>query len=196
MERRTGTGDQGGFTYLALLWWVAITGAALGALGDYWSTTLLREKEAELIFIGEQYQQALERYGATGLFPKRLEQLLGDESSKLPRRYLRKMFIDPMTGNERWGTVTLSDGQIIGVYSLSDKQPMKVAGFSERNSNFKNKKRYSEWQFIASNARQSFRPSPTTASLAAPRPAVCRLRRQRHGRRGCPESRIRPPKRS
>jgi type II secretory pathway pseudopilin PulG len=155
MERRTGTGDQGGFTYLALLWWVAITGAALGALGDYWSTTLLREKEAELIFIGEQYQQALERYGATGRFPKRLEQLLGDESSKLPRRYLRKIFIDPMTGNERWGTVTLSDGQIIGVYSLSDKQPMKVAGFSERNSNFKNKKRYSEWQFIASNAPQS-----------------------------------------
>jgi type II secretory pathway pseudopilin PulG len=161
MAHRSGTGKQGGFTYLALLWWVAITGAALGVVGDFWSTTLQREKEAELIFIGEQFQSALERYGAAGRFPKRLEELLGDESSKLPRRYLRKIFIDPMTGNERWGTVTLPDGQIVGVHSLSDRQPIKLAGFSGRNTGFADKKRYSEWLFVAANA-------PQTSSLKSP----------------------------
>jgi type II secretory pathway pseudopilin PulG len=158
MAPRSGTGKQGGFTYLALLWWVAITGAGLGALGDYWSSTLQREKEAELIFIGEQYQAALESYGATGRFPKRLEDLLGDANAKPVRRYLRRIFIDPMTGNERWGTVTLFDGQIIGVHSLSDRQPMKMAGFSDKNANMANKKRYSEWQFIAANAPQTSQP--------------------------------------
>ena len=161
MAHPSGTGNQGGFTYLALLWWVAITGAALGVVGDFWSATLQREKEADLLFIGEQYQSALERFGATGRFPKRLEELLGDNSTKLPRRYLRKIFIDPMTGNERWGTVTLADGQIIGVHSLSDRQPMKLAGFSGTNAGFANKKRYSEWLFVAANA-------PQTSSLKPP----------------------------
>lgn len=163
MALRSGTGKQGGFTYLALLWWVAITGAALGVVGDFWSTTLQREKEADLLFIGEQYQSALERFGANGRFPKRLEELLGDDSTKLPRRYLRKIFIDPMTGNERWGTVTLSDGQIIGVHSLSDREPLKLAGFSGTNTGFANKKRYSEWLFVAANA-------PQTGSLKPPVP--------------------------
>lgn len=163
MARPIATGKQQGFTYIVLLMWVMLTGAALGAVAEVWSTAQRRDREAELLFIGEQFQSALERYGAMGRFPKRLEDLLGDEKSVPPKRYLRQIYPDPMTGLSNWRTVTLGDGQIVGVYSSSDQEPLKTAGFKERNAAFANKKRYSEWVFMAANAPGTVLPKTTTA---------------------------------
>lgn len=159
MARPIVTGRQAGFTYIVLLMWVALTGAALGAIAEVWSAAQRREREAELLFVGEQFQVALERYGASGRFPKRLEDLLGDEKSVPTRRYLRQIYIDPMTGTNRWGTVSLPDGQIVGVYSTSDEAPMKIAGFKEKNASFAKKQRYSEWVFRAVNAPGTVLPN-------------------------------------
>ena len=51
-----------GFTYLALLIAVAITAGALAAAGGLYSHVSQREKERELLFIGEQFRQAIALY--------------------------------------------------------------------------------------------------------------------------------------
>lgn len=154
------TGRQGGFTYLTLILWVAITGAALGGVAEVWSTAQRRDNEAELLHVGEQFQSALERHGATGRFPQRLEELLGDDKSLPLRRYLRRIYIDPISGRSDWGVVTLADGQIIGIHSLSDREPLKRRGFAEKYAAFADKARYSEWVFVAANAPGMALPKP------------------------------------
>src|SRR5512139_3904561 len=59
VELRT---QNSGFTYIALLAAIVILGISMGAAGKYWSYVLQREKEEELLFRGEQYRLAIERY--------------------------------------------------------------------------------------------------------------------------------------
>ena len=61
---RSGRGgpSQGGFTYLALLIAVALIGIGLVAASEVWSQSRQREKEQELLFIGEQFRQAIGMY--------------------------------------------------------------------------------------------------------------------------------------
>jgi type II secretory pathway pseudopilin PulG len=51
-----------GFTYLSLLIVVAITAGALAAAGGVYSQAAQREKERELLFVGEQFRQAIALY--------------------------------------------------------------------------------------------------------------------------------------
>ena len=53
---------QRGFTYLAVLFIVATITAGLALIGEMWETAAKREKEAELLFIGDQYRKANGRY--------------------------------------------------------------------------------------------------------------------------------------
>ena len=53
---------QAGFTLLGLLFVVAGLGVAMAAVGTAWETRARREKEAELLFVGEQYAQAIAGY--------------------------------------------------------------------------------------------------------------------------------------
>ena len=50
---------QRGFTYLAVLFAVAILGAVLGASAVVWHAQAQRDKEQELLFIGHAYRQAI-----------------------------------------------------------------------------------------------------------------------------------------
>lgn len=149
MERRTVNGRQRGFTYVGLLIAIAIIGAGLAAVGQVWHTTLRHEREKELLFAGDQFRLAINRYfKANGRYPSRLEDLLLDDRSQTIRRHLRKMYIDPMTGLAEWGVVK-SDNVIVGVYSLSEDEPLKKATFAARDADFENKNKYSEWIFMA-----------------------------------------------
>jgi len=51
-----------GFTYLAVLFIVAILLGGLALVGEMWETSARREKEAELLFIGNQYRRAVGFY--------------------------------------------------------------------------------------------------------------------------------------
>ncbi len=62
-----GATEQRGFTYLMLLLWVVIAGVMLAALGTSWSLMARREREAELVWRGEQYQRALASYMRAGV---------------------------------------------------------------------------------------------------------------------------------
>ncbi len=142
-----------GFTYIGVLVLVAMMGAALAAAGQVWHTMQKREKEQELLFIGHQFQLALNRYashtpGQGRRAPPNLEELLKDSRHPEVRRYLRKIYLDPMTGSAEWGLITGPDGEIYGVHSLSIDEPLKKSHFGLANRHFEGKMKYSDWVFM------------------------------------------------
>jgi type II secretory pathway pseudopilin PulG len=144
-----GQARQRGFTYLGLLFAVAIIGITLATVGIVWSTQAQREREAQLLFVGNQYREAIGRYNAgAGHYPQALADLLQDTSLPVVRRYLRRIYPDPMTGAPDWLLIRASDGGIMGVASSSQQQPIKVAGFAPLNAAFEKAEHYSDWQFI------------------------------------------------
>lgn len=66
LGRPAPVGAQSGFTYLMLLLWVVLAGVMLAALGTSWHLMSRREREAELLWRGEQYKQALASYSRVG----------------------------------------------------------------------------------------------------------------------------------
>src|SRR5215216_3145001 len=48
-----------GFTLLGLMIIIAVMGAGLAAFGTLYSQTAQRDKEAELLFVGEQFRDAI-----------------------------------------------------------------------------------------------------------------------------------------
>jgi len=148
-----------GFTYLAALFAVAILGGGLALVGEVWETSAKREKEAELLFAGDQYRKAIERYFLSGQrqYPRSLEDLLKDSRRPGTVRYLRRLYPDPLTGKE-WGLVKAPDGGILGVHSLSQERPLKVAGFRARDAAFEGAQKYSEWKFVHALPAQPVKP--------------------------------------
>jgi type II secretory pathway pseudopilin PulG len=141
-----------GFTYVALLFAVAIIGVGLAAKGVEWDRAAQRAREAELLFVGNEFRKAIALYyyrspGPVQEYPRSLEELLEDPRYPGTQRYLRRIYHDPMTGKVEWGLVMSSDGRITGVHSLSGKQPIKSGNFSEANREFAIKNSYSAWQF-------------------------------------------------
>ena len=142
-----------GFTYIALLAAIVIIGISLGAAGKYWQNVMMREKEEELLFRGEQYRLAIERYFLSipgrRQYPPDLDELLKDSRSAAGKRHLRQKYKDPITGEDFEVIRDLTKGnRITGVYSKSDKEPLRTAGFEEPYMEFEGKKKYNEWKFV------------------------------------------------
>lgn len=140
---------QRGFTYIGLLFAVAIIGITLATVGVVWSTQGKREREAQLLFVGDQYRQAIGRYRAIGgAFPQSLESLVQDDRFPSARRYLRRLYPDPMTGKADWDLIRAQDGGIMGIASASKDKPIKVANFLQVDSAFEKAECYCDWKFI------------------------------------------------
>ena len=152
--RRTGRGARG-VVLLALQVALALGGIAAVAAMDVWSLERQRMREQELLFVGEQYRQAIQRYysgappGAARVLPASLEALLEDDRYPVPVRHLRRLYADPITGSAEWGVLRVG-GRIAGVHSLSAKEPVKQAGFAQDNEHFNGKTAYRDWTFATS----------------------------------------------
>jgi type II secretory pathway pseudopilin PulG len=158
-----------GFTYLGLMVAVAVAGVALAALGAGWHVALQRDKEAELLFVGGQMRAALSAYYQDSppqarRHPGSLEELLRDERGAALRRYLRKIYVDPMTGKAEWGLVRGAAGEIYGVYSLSDGKPVKRDNFARADRSFAAAHKYSDWVFMFSPGQVAAHPSAAYSS--------------------------------
>lgn len=147
---------QGGFTFLWLLFLVAGLGVGMAAIGTLWHTAAQREKEQQLLFVGNEYRRAIESFlkiplppGQQARLPKALDELLLDPRFPHTVRHLRRLYPDPITGNEDWGLLKDAQGGIGGVYSLSEEKPMKTAGFAAANADFANQPSYRGWVFQA-----------------------------------------------
>lgn len=161
-----------GFTYIGLLVVVVLMGVALAAVSQVWDTTSKRERERELLFVGNQFRQAIGRYydaspGAKQ-FPHQLEELLEDKRFPVTKRHLRKLFFDPMTAKQEWGVLRNGE-QIFGVYSLSKDKPLKIAQFQESDAAFADAASYADWKF-AYNPAAAETPAMPSAPQNMPFP--------------------------
>ena len=152
-----GSRKQRGFTYLLLLAVIAVSGAALAAMGQLASHARQREKEAELLFVGDQYRDAIHSYyerspGGAKRYPQKLEDMLQDVRVPTVQRYLRRLYRDPITGKADWGLVQAPQGGIMGVYSLSEDAPVKTGAFPRADAAFEDPAvtKYSDWKFTYS----------------------------------------------
>ena len=146
-----------GFTYIAAMCLVIIMGIMLGAVGQSWQTIIKREKEAELLFRGDQIAAAIERWrkpppGAPAtLAPmpiKDLKDLLEDPRSAQKVHYLRKIYLDPIT-NKDFDLIRGTQGGVIGVASSSNEKPLKISFQNiSAYAKFNNKEKYSDWKFV------------------------------------------------
>jgi len=95
--------SQAGFTYVGLLAAVAIMGLMLTVVSRVWSVTEQRERETQLLFVGDAIRMAISGYFAHGhKYPQSLQDLLADDRTPTPMRYLRRLYFDPMTGAADW----------------------------------------------------------------------------------------------
>lgn len=150
----------GGFAYLYLLFLIALLSIAATAMAAIHHYDRVRSEEAELLRIGAEFRTALHHYRDNRpdhAYPTSLDELLLDQRSRPPARHLRKLYYDPITRKQDWGLVTQA-GRIIGLHSMSEKEPMKVAGFTPGDAKFEGAKRYSEWVFLAAPVIDGARP--------------------------------------
>lgn len=172
-------GAEQGYIYLWTLFAVALAGVMLSGVGPMWQIESQRQKEIELLFVGDQFRRAIESYynnssGKAKRYPESLEQLLEDRSSLVIKRHLRKTFLDPMTNSLDWGLIEQEGMGITGVYSQSSKIPLKRANFPEHYSAFSEAKSYQDWKFVhaagdaSETAGQRSRTSKSGSPDAAP----------------------------
>lgn len=129
---------DGGFTYLALLVSIAIVGIWLLALSEVWSSTLRNRQLAQLEWVGQQFTQAIGGYyqaspGLNKRYPASLQDLLEDRRGLVIRRYLREVYLNPLSGKRDWELVLSADGRVIGVrVTASDVTPIARCEFIYR----------------------------------------------------------------
>lgn len=181
---RTGSPAQAGFTLLGLLFVIAGLGVAMAALGTSWHTAAQREKERELLFIGDQFRRAIESFwkmplpeGTPRRLPRSVDELLEDPRFPHAVRHLRRAWRDPVTGDPEWGLLKDADGGLLGVYSLSDVEPFKRDGFPPIYMHFVDAQTLREWVFRIDPAQDAQKPPagggvPKPVNGSAPQGAI------------------------
>ena len=124
--QRSSFGNQDGVTYLFVMMLVVVMTISLLGVTQQWSVIMQRDREAELQFRGTRIAKAIERFVADweiqkatrpNQWPRTLEEL----TKKSPKRYLRMVYTDPMTGNK---FALIKNGvEIHGVRSTSPETP-------------------------------------------------------------------------
>ena len=242
---------ESGFVYLWALFSVVLAGVVMAGVGQVWQAKAQREKEVELLYVGEQFRKAIMSYYNTGTkqFPETLEELIEDKRAAATKRHLRKIYMDPITNTAEWGIIeepppggnTVSGNspaasqnttpgnnavagsnqasssnqpsgnslmpntgqtsgsttpnqasnnaapssspgigsnltkRITGVYSLSEKKPIKKDKFPEQYAKFSEALTYRDWKFIykpgegsSASKPASTQSRPNTAPGASP----------------------------
>ena len=143
----------GGFTYLGVLFALALLGMSLAAAGSVWAIESRRTREAELLWVGNQFRNAISSYvrsapGGFHSYPRELTDLIDDQRGPVAARHLRRIYNDPITGQADWETIRSPDGFILGVASRSLKKPIKTSGFGSADTFFEQAQCYCDWRFV------------------------------------------------
>jgi len=114
------TSGERGYAMAALLVGLSVMAILLSVALPVWRTAAQREREAELIFRGEQYAHAIELYSRrNGGYPSSLDVL---EKG----RFIRKLYKDPIAGNADFQPVFV--GQVIAGQPVAPRQPGGARG--------------------------------------------------------------------
>ena len=160
---------EAGYTLAIFVMIIAIMGIMMAAAVEIISFQAQREKEAELIFRGQQYVEGIRLYRKKyGRYPMRMKELWEADP-----KVLRQKWTDPITGSDKWGIVFKGQegqeltvpggggprptptrtpvferaregggekvGPIVGVHSLSTDTSIKV---------YEGRTQYDMWKFI------------------------------------------------
>ena len=111
LGRAPRTSGEAGFTMVVLVVILAIMAIWLTVAVQAVSFHMRREREAELIFRGEQYVEAIRLYRMKyGRYPMRMKEIW-----EAKPRVVRKKWKDPITDSENWGLIFLGqEGRRIG----------------------------------------------------------------------------------
>jgi type II secretory pathway pseudopilin PulG len=144
--------NQSGYILVGLLILIMVAGYALAAAGTTFSEARKREREQELLKVGDTIRKAIGNYynqtpSVVKQYPPNIQALIRDDRFPEPKRYLRKLYLDPVTQREGWGILEAPSGGVMGVYSLSAARPYKSKNFRLIYRQFENKKYYGEWYF-------------------------------------------------
>jgi type II secretory pathway pseudopilin PulG len=143
---------QAGALLLAMLLFILVSSLAASSLFVSQGTQARREKEEQLLFVGDQFRKALVSYyntvppGGGRSLPRSLDDLLADHRFPTPVQHLRRLYLDPMTGKADWRLV-VENGQVLGVASASTLAPIKTSGFARPYEGFGGARTYSDWVF-------------------------------------------------
>lgn len=118
-----------GYTYIAVLLLLAVMSMAAALTLELADTSARRAGEAELVSLGKEFERAFASYyrqspGGARRFPDRLEDLTLDPRLPGVRRHLRRVYVDPLTG-QPWGLVPAPGGGIMAVYSKAEGTPFR-----------------------------------------------------------------------
>jgi type II secretory pathway pseudopilin PulG len=143
-----------GYGLVVVLILVALSALGLASVGQSWAQTAQREREQELLRIGQLYAQALTRYrdmspGSVKQLPRELEDLLQDRRFAGMVRHLRQLYPDPLSADGRWALVRGDDGSIQGVRSQSTDTPLASGGVRRPGLELPAVSHYSDWKFLA-----------------------------------------------
>lgn len=183
-HRRPGP-PRRGFTWLLLLFGIAIAGAGLATLGTQWQQVAQQEREAELLFRGGQLRDALQRFHTqtpTGqpALPRTLDELLLDRRWPEPRQHLRRLWADPFTGTADWVLLRGADGGIVGLHSRATRPLLRrtglPAGVADATAGLERAPLARDWVFAIQPTGRNH-PNPP---LAAAGPAIRQRASQAH----------------
>lgn len=162
----TGKQHQQGSVFMGMLVTVAVVAVMLMEVGTLWSSVLQRERELELLARGNEIRRAIGLYYAAGnTFPKSLEDLVLDRRQPTIKRYLRRVYTDPLTGTTDWGVVAGPGETIMGVFSQAEGIPFKQGNFSVINQRFTGQGSYQGWVFLYGSVQSN--PATRTAPMGA-----------------------------
>jgi len=167
--------SEAGYTLAMLVMVIAIMAIMMAAAVEIVSFQAQREKEAELIFRGQQYVEGIRLYRMKyGRYPMRMKELWEADP-----KVLRRKWSDPITGSDKWGIVFQGQegrrvrppgtgrrptptrtpvferqregegekvGPIIGVHSLSTDTSIKV---------YEGRTQYDMWKFVLQEQGQA-----------------------------------------
>lgn len=122
-----------GYTYLGLMFVLALGGVFLARQGEMASTTGQRERETELVFRGDEIRHAIETYvratpaGAKS-WPQALDDLVVDQRQPQTRHHLRRLYLDPFTQLPDWELLAAPGqaGGFGGVRSRARVKPLRL----------------------------------------------------------------------
>lgn len=163
-----GRSKQRGFTYVMVLVAVVVLGIVVETATVLSSQVKRADQEAELLYRGMVYRNAIRSYHRTnGNYPSSLQDLVRDNRHP-EKHHLRALYPDPLAPREAenggWALVRDIGGGIRGVASTSTLEPRKKTNFPKGLEKLENAASYSQWLFEYIPERQLAPASPPAGS--------------------------------
>jgi len=160
--------DDGGFVLVALLVAMAVTAIWLATMLPAWRQQAVRQREADLVFRGQQYARAIALY-----FVNDNCTLPADADVLVSRHFLRKKWKDPIANDDfvplmagmsasptAPGATPSTPGRPAGPAPVGGSQLVGLYGVSSKSTDtsimvYQNQQQYSLWSFRYTDALQT-----------------------------------------